>query len=893
MFWLALALFASPLQAMTQEEYNAMGAAADAAYAAGDWDEAVTLYDAFAGVANGFFGPDHVETLYIQSKLAFALEKAQRFEEVEVLAAAAMAAGADNPAATGVLIDLRGSFGRALYVSGQGERALAEAERAVADAEAYAGPTAPLAVILRLDRARAAASLERAEFLERAAEDYAFVAETTRASPDPAAQSYAAQALREGAWIALRQLNHAKAAALSHEAVAIFETTIGPDHFDTISTMQEEVDAVLEVHDGDLAYYAAALATATEAAARADRAFGPGSALAAETLAQRGYLMLVHIPLMPLEGLQIMDIAVQEMESIMPADSARLARWRGRLATVIALSPSVAPEWGLRGVEVTRAAVATKSVGLPLVIAVLKQAEASGALDNARAAEEALGAVQELQFGMAPAVMGFWQKRLEQGSGEGHELFRAFTDATLISRRSEKELLALLSGPAATRDAAAIAALKERVAAERAEGDRIAAELALIDPTFGANFSGQVLGLEDLRALLGPEEAVVVVVTPDIKASEENGLIVAVSREAISWAPLDKGPGDYMKAVAALREAVQVRLGVRSAIALSEDEAAAPKRVAFDPAVAASLYADTLAKVAPVIAGKTHLYLDLRGPISALPPQLMLVTPFEGEDWSKADWLIRHHALTVVPSLTSLRTIALARKAGTAPEPLLAFGDPDYASGGAAAGEAAQDLTALRGGLDPLPETAGEVREVALALGAGEDALRLAGQASEAALKSADLSQFRVLHFATHGLVSGDAVGPEVLGEPALALTAGQGEDGFLKASEILGLRLNADLVVLSACNTALGSSPDEEALSGLAQAFLYAGAKSLLVSHWPVESKSAARLMTETFRIRAETPGMTDAHAQQRAIIEMIDQGGRWSHPAYWAPFVLVGSSG
>jgi CHAT domain-containing protein len=114
-----------------------------------------------------------------------------------------------------------------------------------------------------------------------------------------------------------------------------------------------------------------------------------------------------------------------------------------------------------------------------------------------------------------------------------------------------------------------------------------------------------------------------------------------------------------------------------------------------------------------------------------------------------------------------------------------------------------------------------------------------------------------------------------------------------LTASEIMELRLNADWVILSACNTAVGDEPGAQALSGLAKAFTYAGARSLLVSHWPVESRSAVRLMTDLFARKAADPGMPTAIVQQEAILAMIDAPSdpRWSHPAYWAPFVLVGS--
>ena len=111
-------------------------------------------------------------------------------------------------------------------------------------------------------------------------------------------------------------------------------------------------------------------------------------------------------------------------------------------------------------------------------------------------------------------------------------------------------------------------------------------------------------------------------------------------------------------------------------------------------------------------------------------------------------------------------------------------------------------------------------------------------------------------------------------------------------ASEIAELPLNARFVVLSACNTAAGGVPGGEALSGLAQSFLYAGARGLLVSHWPVESRSAAHLMTETFGRMGRDPSLRAAEAERQAMLAMVeDPAGRWSHPAYWAPFVLVGN--
>lgn len=179
----------------------------------------------------------------------------------------------------------------------------------------------------------------------------------------------------------------------------------------------------------------------------------------------------------------------------------------------------------------------------------------------------------------------------------------------------------------------------------------------------------------------------------------------------------------------------------------------------------------------------------------------------------------------------------------------------------------------------------------------------LGQSASEMAVKNTDLSNRRVLVFATHGLVPGDLDG---LLQPALALsspavTGDADNDGILTMGEIMGLRLNADWVVLSACNTAAGQGAGSEAVSGLGQAFFYAGTRALLVSNWPVESASAKLLTTELFRQQEADPTLSRAVALQKSMLKLLDTGTyrdpntnqavyAYAHPMFWAPFSLVG---
>jgi CHAT domain-containing protein len=162
--------------------------------------------------------------------------------------------------------------------------------------------------------------------------------------------------------------------------------------------------------------------------------------------------------------------------------------------------------------------------------------------------------------------------------------------------------------------------------------------------------------------------------------------------------------------------------------------------------------------------------------------------------------------------------------------------------------------------------------------------------------KRGELRKYRVLHVATHGAMAGEVVGSA---EPGLLLTPPQAaslaEDGYLSASEIALFKLDADLVILSACNTAAGGEGKaDETLSGLARSFFYAGARALLVSHWAVDSAATVRLITAALAGQAADSNLTHAEALRRAMIELIDKGeAAETHPAFWAPFVVVGGAG
>ena len=158
--------------------------------------------------------------------------------------------------------------------------------------------------------------------------------------------------------------------------------------------------------------------------------------------------------------------------------------------------------------------------------------------------------------------------------------------------------------------------------------------------------------------------------------------------------------------------------------------------------------------------------------------------------------------------------------------------------------------------------------------------------------------------FATHGLVPGELNG---LHQPALAMTApdvaGHPGDGLLTMEEILALKLDADWVVLSACNTGTGAGAGAEAASGLGRAFFYAGTRAILVTNWSVHSVSARELVTDLFRRQAATASCRAArHCARRWTNYLIragfaDERGKtlfgYAHPLFWAPYTIIGDGG
>jgi CHAT domain-containing protein len=354
------------------------------------------------------------------------------------------------------------------------------------------------------------------------------------------------------------------------------------------------------------------------------------------------------------------------------------------------------------------------------------------------------------------------------------------------------------------------------------------------------------------------------------------------------------------------------------------NEVALSRRELFDLALAHELYGALIGPVEALIKDKRHLIVVPSGALTALPFHLLVTekpaasvpqvnAPGDLAAYRDAAWLLKRHAVSVLPSVASLKALRVFARKDLGTKPMVGFGDPIF--GLEAAPEVPQrtavaravvtraytdywqgagiDRSKLAQALPRLADTADELKAVAQKLGAPASDIKLRKDASETNVKRAPLADYRVVYFATHGLVAGDIKG---LAEPSLALTVPKEpsdlDDGLLTASEVAQLKLNADWVVLSACNTIAGDKPGAEALSGLARAFFYAGARALLVSHWAVDSNAATWLTTATFDIMKNDPQLGRAEALRRAMLAYMNDATDPlnAYPAIWAPFVIVG---
>jgi CHAT domain-containing protein len=508
--------------------------------------------------------------------------------------------------------------------------------------------------------------------------------------------------------------------------------------------------------------------------------------------------------------------------------------------------------------------------------------------------------------------------------------------AALVRRQQDSDrltaaLTALLANgytqPDGQRDDVALQKIQAQIAQLDQTRQQSRAEIERRFPNYAQLTNPQPATIEETRAALGDGEALLATYI-----GEDRSYVWAVPKSGpVAFATVKLSRQDVETAVASLRRALDPQPTILGDI---------PE---FDVALAYRLYAAFLAPVKAGWAGAQNLLVVPHRALGQLPFGLLVTAPTTLQplrpseplfaNYKAMPWLIRNIAITQLPSVTSLTTLRHLNRPASDRRAFTGFGDPWFTLGqeqvatqrrpaqappmtqvasrglklDVRAPSKTEDMASAEvDDLPPLPDTAEEVRQVAASLHADPKTdVFLGAAANEQTVRTTRLDDRRVVMFATHGLIASDLDG---LTEPALALTAPAiahvPGDGLLTMSKILGLRLDADWIVLSACNTGAGNGAGADAVSGLGLAFFYAGARAVLASNWPVETLSARLLTTGLFERETATPGISRAEALRQSELVLINGPGfvdpesdraiySYAHPIFWAPFSVIGDGG
>jgi tetratricopeptide (TPR) repeat protein/CHAT domain-containing protein len=466
--------------------------------------------------------------------------------------------------------------------------------------------------------------------------------------------------------------------------------------------------------------------------------------------------------------------------------------------------------------------------------------------------------------------------------------------ATLTAERSK---------PIAQQDTALIESLGGQIREISASDEALRREIETNYPDYYALKYPKPAGVKDIQALLGPDEILLVYAVMEKftclwVVSQKN---FAVYPRSVGRKQLEDKVSAFAKASGVIHDAISGHMTPREIRKIAAASIKDLGRAGLD------LYAALIPKDISLLPGTYSIVQT--GPLYRLPFEA-LVTSVEGE---VPHYLVEDHAVTYLSSASLLRILreAQARRKEQARYPLLAFANPVYGAmpqssesekpgterGAPLLSELKTRgyLAIMGGSFLELPETEDEVKEIKTILAAPDESRPLQLRKDDARSnvlrlnEAKKLEEYRYLIFAGHGVAPDEA---NQLTQPALVLSHPDpdGTDGFLTMADTFGLRLNANLVTLSACNTGRGNIVHGEGVMGLTRSFMYAGTQAVTVNLWSVESNSAKDLNTGFFEnLKA---GMGKAEALRQSKLHMIRGEGdeMYGHPFFWAPLVLFG---
>jgi len=698
---------------------------------------------------------------------------------------------------------------------------------------------------------------------------------------------------------------YAEAEPLAQRALAIKEKTLGPDHPDLAISLNNL--AVIYVHQ---TRYAEAEPLYQRALAIQEKWLGADhSAVATDlfNLASLDYYQGRYAEAEPLEkrALAIREKALGADHPAVAVSLVYLALIDARQGRYADALPFVRRAAAITSSRATGAKEEAKGEQSELRsrrgifvedVAVTAHLIAANDPQSPQLREEGFAALQWSKASDTAAAVSHMAARFAAGSDALANLVRQRQDTQDQLDAAEAAILKFVSQPPDKRAAAAEATLRAQAETLQQRLTQLDNELATKFPAYAELADPKPITIADTQTLLAPDQAMIVFV---IGAQESYVAAIGHGSYKIEIIPI--GGKELTVAVKALRHTLN-----------PEGKTSVPP---FDAITAYQLYAWLLAPLEAQLHEVHQLYVVTDGALESLPLGVLLTgkpsadTLAAPDELRAAPWLVRRYAVSVLPSVSSLKALRRFASNSHAARPFMGIGDPvlkPESDDNRGAAETARgtvqsvfrgetvDQVELRD-LPSLPETAGELDAEAKLFKAGPGSVLLREAATVTAVKHADLASQRIVAFATHGLLAGDVgvAEPGLVMTPPVTPTAE--DDGLLKTSEIAQLSLNADLVILSACNTAASDgTPGAEGFSGLSKAFLYAGARSLLVSHWAVISNSTVALMTRMAG-HLEEQNVGRAEALRRAELDLMSDKDHpeFAHPLFWAPFVVVGEGG
>lgn len=571
---------------------------------------------------------------------------------------------------------------------------------------------------------------------------------------------------------------------------------------------------------------------------------------------------------------------------------ARIAAFEGRLGNVdeaLRIYADVVEQSG----SVNGAAVIMRNILGPYFELLVARLD-----DDREAAAAMFLASQALQRPGVAQTQAVLARELSEGNDEASALFRLSVTRTRAITRTRSEIARLESAPLLTAAGQeALASAKNSLVSLQTDQTRLQSRLSQFSQY--RVLAPQTVALSEMQALLGPGEAYY-----KVNIVDQTVYSILITADSVQSFRVADSVSDLEQAVTALRDTI-VKI-----------EDGQPITYPFDVTIARSLYQSLFAPVDAALAEVTHLIYEPDGPLLKLPPYL-LITEQEGVD----SYIARTAAIDADPfDFTEIAWFGKGRDISIAVSPrsftdvrAIAPSDGKYAYLGLGQNSFAENRPANANqnaaladpecewgiGTWQAPISPSELFLARDIIGQSRsDVLTQDAFSDTALLQKDDLNDYRIIHFATHGLVT--APKPQCTARPGLVTSfGGEGSDGLLNFQEIFDLRLNADVVILSACDTAGTASAaasleagistgGDYALDGLVRAFVGAGARSVVASHWPVpdDFEATQRLIGGMFSAEPETSLATSLRmAQEELMADPVT-----SHPYYWAAFIILG---